>query len=384
MSKLTCIAMLAVFTASAQDQPPPPPPTQLLNPNQLANLVAPIALYPDPLLSQILVAATYPLEVVQAFQWIQRNPGLQGPALTQAAGEQNWDPSIQALVVFPDVLKRLNDDVTWTTNLGNAFLAQQGDVMGAVQQLRAQAQQAGQLTSNPQQQVIASTDNGAPVIEIEPVNPAVIYVPVYNPVWFWGPALYYPYPGWYYPARPVGGLFFSFGAGISIGAFFGGGWGGWGGWGWHPAWGSRTIIVNNTFIHRYNFNTSHLASVNGTSAWSHDSFHREGVPYPNRQLTQQYRAPVRENIQPRAESQQFRSAQPTERMGNRDVPANTANRGAGAFTGIDHGAASRQYSDHGYSSLGAARTNEAPRSQPARSEAPRPAPARNSGGERRK
>ena len=104
-----------------QDQPPPPqlpPPNQTLTPDQLNDLVAPIALYPDPLLSQIMVASTYPLEVVQAYQWLQRNPGLNGPALTQAAQQQNWDPSIQALVVFPDVLKRLNDDVTWTTNSG--------------------------------------------------------------------------------------------------------------------------------------------------------------------------------------------------------------------------------------------------------------------------
>ena len=110
----------------AQQAPPaPPPPGQTLSPDQLDDLVAPIALYPDELVSQILVASTYPLEVVQAFQWLQRNPGLTGPALTQAAQQQNWDPSVQALIVFPDVVKRLNDDVTWSTNLGNAFLAQQ-------------------------------------------------------------------------------------------------------------------------------------------------------------------------------------------------------------------------------------------------------------------
>ena len=125
----------------AQQPAPLPPPDQALSPQQLENLVAPIALYPDPLLSQIMVAATYPLEVVQAFQWVQRNPGLTGTALTEAAQQQNWDPSVQALVVFPDVLKRLDDDVTWTTNLGNAFLAQQADVMDAVQRLRQQAQQ---------------------------------------------------------------------------------------------------------------------------------------------------------------------------------------------------------------------------------------------------
>src|ERR1017187_1324121 len=130
-----------------------PPPGQALAPDQLDGLVAPIALYPDPLLSQILVASTYPLELVQAWQWLQRNPGLTGPALTAAAQDQNWDPSIQALVVFPDLVKRLNQDVTGTTNLGNAFLAQQPDVMDAVQRLRQRAEQSGKLASNAQQTV---------------------------------------------------------------------------------------------------------------------------------------------------------------------------------------------------------------------------------------
>src|SRR5580700_5428881 len=122
---VTCVVLLAhgdsVFFAQQ-------PPGQALTPQQLGDLVAPIALYPDPLLGQILVASTYPLEVVQAYQWLQRNPGLGGPALTQAAQQQNWDASVQALVLFPTVLRQLNDDVTWTTNLGNAFLAQQQDV----------------------------------------------------------------------------------------------------------------------------------------------------------------------------------------------------------------------------------------------------------------
>jgi hypothetical protein len=129
----------AITSMWAQQQPSLSPPGQTLTPDQLNDLVAPIALYPDELLSQIMVACTYPLEVVEAYQWQQRNPGLNGPALTQATQQQNWDPSVQALVVFPDVLKRLNDDVTWTTNLGNAFLAQQQDVMDAVQRMRQRA-----------------------------------------------------------------------------------------------------------------------------------------------------------------------------------------------------------------------------------------------------
>src|SRR5579872_1581230 len=188
------IAALGGATLFAQDAPPaPPPPDQTLSPDQLDDLVAPIALYPDELVSQVLVASTYPLEVVQAFQWMQKNPGLTGPPLTQAAQQQGWDASVQALVVFPDVVKRLNDDITWTTNLGNAFLAQQQDVMDAVQRMRAKAAQAGKLQSTPQLNVTQTTDNGAPVYEIEPVNPDVIYVPVYDPVWIWGPAAWYPY-----------------------------------------------------------------------------------------------------------------------------------------------------------------------------------------------
>jgi hypothetical protein len=209
----------------AQDAPPPPPPGQTLSPDQLQGLVAPIALYPDPLISQILVASTYPLEVVQAYQWLQRNPGLSGTALTEAASQQNWDPSVQALVPFPDVLKRLNEDVTWTTNLGNAFLAQQGDVMDAIQNMRQRAQQAGKLNTSPQQRVEQTTDSGRPVIQIVPANPDVIYVPVYDPVWIWGAPVWYPYPRWYWPPAPVfaPGVYFGFGAGIHIGLFFGGG-----------------------------------------------------------------------------------------------------------------------------------------------------------------
>ena len=217
----------------AQQTPPPiPPPDQTLNPQQLEDLVAPIALYPDPLLTQIMVAATYPLEVVEAHQWQQHNPGLTGSALTEAAQQQNWDASVQALVVFPDVLKRLNDDVTWTTNLGNAFLAQQAEVMDAVQRLRQKAQQAGKLQSTAQQTVTTAPQaDGPPAIEIQPADPNVVYVPVYNPAWFWGPALYYPYPGWYWPPAYGAGIYFGWGPGINMGFFFGGGWGGWGGWG---------------------------------------------------------------------------------------------------------------------------------------------------------
>jgi Protein of unknown function (DUF3300) len=300
-----CLLTLGLIPSAGFSQITPVPvptdtgqPIPVLTGNELDGLVAPIALYPDPLISQILVASTYPLEVVEAYQWLQRNPGLSSPALTQAAAAQNWDPSIQALVVFPDVLRRLNEDISWTTNLGNAFLNQQASVMAAIQRMRLSAEQSGRLVSTPQQQVITTAEAGQPVVEILPANPEVIYVPVYDPAWFWGPAVYYPYPRWYYP-RMRSGIFFS--VGIPIGGFFGGNWHGWGGWGWHPAWGSRTVVINNTFIERNNFNslrTRNVTNMPRTSVWSHDAFHRQGVPYPNQVLNQRFGGNVQRNMMP--------------------------------------------------------------------------------------
>ena len=169
-----CVLLMLLFPGGAilfaqdiaQNAPPPPaqgappPQSQLLSPDQLDNLVAPIALYPDNLLSQVLAASTYPLEIVEAAQWLQQNRNLQGQQLVDAARQQNWDPSIQAMVVFPDVLNRLASDIQWTTALGNAFLAQQHDVMNAVQRLRAEASASGKLNSNQQQTVTTQTQDG--------------------------------------------------------------------------------------------------------------------------------------------------------------------------------------------------------------------------------
>src|SRR5215471_4725690 len=153
-------------------------PAPMLTANRLDDLVAPIALYPDPLVSQILVASTYPIELVEAYQWLQRNPGLKGQALTEAAQEQNWDPSIQALLIFPDIIQRLNEDVRWTTSLGNAFLAQEADVMSAIQRMRLKAQQAGKLVSTPEQQVVTTPGASQTIVTIMPTNPELMYVPV--------------------------------------------------------------------------------------------------------------------------------------------------------------------------------------------------------------
>jgi len=163
-----------VFIGSAQTPLPDSqaaPKIQALTADQLADLVAPIALYPDGLLSQALVASTYPLEVVEAQQWLRHNPTLRGTQLTDAAKQQSWDPSVQALVAFPDVLNLLTQNIRWTTDLGNAFLAQEPDVMAAVQRLRASSQANGRLTSTSQQTVSTETQGGQPAIVIQPANP---------------------------------------------------------------------------------------------------------------------------------------------------------------------------------------------------------------------
>src|SRR5262245_1898127 len=161
--------------------------------DQLDSLVAPIALFPDPLLAQTLAASTYPLELVQLQQWLARNPGLKDKALADAVAKQPWDPSIQAMAALPDLVKRLTGDIQWTTDLGNAFLAQQADVMNAVQRMRSRAQMTGALKSTPQQTVQTEVIESRPVIVIEQANPQVIYVPSYNPVAVFGPPVY-PYP----------------------------------------------------------------------------------------------------------------------------------------------------------------------------------------------
>jgi hypothetical protein len=343
-----------------------PPAISNLSANQLDDLVDPVALYPDPLLSQVLVACTYPLEIVEAVQWLQRNPTLSGSALANAVAEQNWDPSVQALVVFPDLIKRLSEDIIWTTNLGNAFLAQQSDVMDAVQRARAKAQQLERLSSTPQQTVTTTVDSGRSYITIAPAEPQVIFVPVYDPVWIWGPYVYYRYPRWHYPARPVGPIVVIFGPPIIITNFFAGPWIGWSAWGWYPIWGTHAIFVNNVFVHRYHFNGVRFPATVGTNVWSHDPFHRQGVPYPNRMMTEQYRAATRENLRPhlplpsrerapRLAPSPVPAPKRNDRIGNRTVPANPQPKNPGAFGGIENGNKARQNTNRGHASMDKAR-----------------------------
>src|SRR5258708_29722764 len=174
--------------------------------DQLDSLVAPIALYSDPLLAQTLAASTYPLEVIQLEQWMAKNPDLKDKALADAVSKQPWDPSIQGLVAYPDVVTRMADNIQWTTDLGNAFLAQQSDVMDAVQRMRAKAQGTGNLKTSAQQIVETETvEGGKQVITVELPNPDVVYVPSYDPQMVYGAAPpAYPYYPYSYPCYYAG------------------------------------------------------------------------------------------------------------------------------------------------------------------------------------
>ncbi|HYJ05169.1 MAG TPA: DUF3300 domain-containing protein [Chthoniobacterales bacterium] len=290
---IACIALLSAGNAvlrAQQTQPAPaalppsatPAPEAPKIPNdQLDSLVSPIALYPDPLLAQTLAAATYPLEVIQLQQWLAKNPNLKDKALADAVAKQNWDPSIQAMAALPDVVKQLAENVAWTTDLGNAFLAQQADVMDAVQRMRTKAQTAGNLKPSKEQKVESKQVQGKTVVVIEQADPKVVYVPAYNPTIVYGPPVY-PYPSIYYPPY-VAGRVLAFGAGVAIGAAWNGN------WGWNCGWGNNNvnINVNNNYINNFN-KTNVNQRITNNSAWQHNGQHRGGAPYSNRTTAQKY------------------------------------------------------------------------------------------------
>src|ERR1700680_2441413 len=224
-------------------------------PEQLQQLVAPIALYPDALVAQILAAATYPDQIVEADRWLQQHTELKGEQLGQEVDKQPWDPSVKALVEFPSVLANMDKNLSWTSSLGDAYVNQQQEVMNAVQVMRDRAQKAGNLKSTAQEKV----KNERKTIVIEPADPEVVYVPEYDPWLVYGEPIGI-WPGWYsYPGLFLAGPGIAFGFGFGIG-FFGGF-----GWGWHhwgSDWGHHSIIYNHNtyvshsrvFVNRNNFN----------------------------------------------------------------------------------------------------------------------------------
>src|SRR5581483_9036499 len=280
VSLLSALAiMVALSYGAAAQQPaattaPPPQASQadetLLKPEQLEALVAPIALYPDALLANMLAAATYPLEVVEADRWIKEKKDLKGDALKAEVDKKSWDDSVKALTATPSVLDMMSDKLDWTKSLGDTMLAQQADLMDAIQRLREKARTNNKLTSTKQQKVTVKQQEGKQAIVIEPTNPDEIYVPYYEPATVYGAWPYADYPPYYfgYPSYIGAGV-------VAAGIAFGTAWaiGRWGNyWGGGCNWGNRNVYVN----HRT------------TNVWNHNPAHRQGVRYNNANVSQRF------------------------------------------------------------------------------------------------
>jgi hypothetical protein len=364
-----CAAVLvpeASFTQSQPQQPAPSPETSQspqagqpsqpgsadqqqaakIPADQLDSLVAPIALYPDPLIAQVLAASTYPLEIIQLQQWLAKNPKLKDKELADAVAKQTWDPSVQSMAGLPEVVKRLADDIQWTTDLGNAFLAQQSDVMEAVQRMRKKAKDKGTLKTNEQQKVETKEVENKQVIVIEQADPQVVYVPSYNPTVVYGapvyayPPIYYPPAGYYAATAAI-----SFGVGVAMGAMWSGG------WCCNSGWGNNNVQINNYNNFNRNANVNRNVNANRSGTWNHNPQHRGGAPYRDQATANRYGGTARgdslSNRQAGARQQvsqrggdlaSSRDARTSDRSANRDArsgdrsasrDARSADRGAG-------------------------------------------------------
>ena len=380
--------MLALNPAFAQQAPATNaatsnPAAKTFSQQDLDQLVAPIALYPDPLLAQIFMASTYPLEVVEAARWSKANPKVSGQALETAMASQSWDPAVKSLTSVPQVLQQMNENLSWTQKLGDAFLAQQDDLMNTVQALRAKAAAAGNLKTTEQQVVKTETQGSQTIYVVESPKPDVIYVPTYNPSVVYG-AWWYPTPPYYmYPPSYVYPPGLAFATGVLVGAAI------WGNCNW--GWGGRNNV--NVNVNRYNsFNRTNISNNN----WNHNVNHRGGVAYKDKNVARQYNrggnaqaTQARENFRGRAEAgrsdlkgmdrnelnnrvqQADRGAQASTRdragnagtresastrdrsatAGTRDQTAGSRDRsGSGGFSGVGNGASTREASQRGSSS----------------------------------
>ena len=250
LSTIRWLALAAIILlptgAMAQTSAPPAaaPSAPLLKPAQLDQLVAPIALYPDPLLAQVLMASAYPLDIVEAERWVEANKNLKDDALKAALDKQDWDDSIKSLVATPDVLQMMSTKLDWTQKLGDAVVAQQADVMDAIQRLRTKAQANNKLQSTKEQKVTVQQVNNRQYIAIEPTDPGTMYVPYYDPGVVYGDWPYPDYPPYYWPAPAYLGAGvlatgLAFGAGYALGRWSGGGY-----WGGNVNWNNNNININ--------------------------------------------------------------------------------------------------------------------------------------------
>jgi hypothetical protein len=281
---LLCIGLqIASVHAQTPAAPAPDQSQQLLEPAELDQLVAPIALYPDTLLAEVLMASTYPLEVVQADRWVTENKSLKGDQLKAAVDKKTWDDSVKALVATPSVLAMMSAKLDWAQKLGDAVLAQQPDVMDAVQRLRAKAQANNKMPSTKEQKVSVTQQQNKEIIIIEPAVPDTIYVPYYDPAVVYGSWPYADYPPYYFPPSlgyvpgAVLATGIAFGAGYALGRWTSGG----NYWGGGVNWGGGNINVNRPI----NINTG---NVNVGNSWQHNPTHRQGVKYSNTNVQQKF------------------------------------------------------------------------------------------------
>jgi Protein of unknown function (DUF3300) len=359
-------ALMVLGSAMAQDAPPQQP---AFKPEELEQIVAPIALYPDSLLAQMFMASTYPLEIVEAARWSKANPKVTGDALQTALEKQTWDPAVKSLTAFPDVLAGMSDKLDWTQKLGDAFLADQKGVMDAVQRLRAKAKAEGNLTSSKEQKVTTTPapagSSTTTIIEIAPTDPEVVYVPSYNPTVVYGAWAYPAYPPYPVYAYPPGAAFFSFSMGVIVGGAL------WGNCNWGH--GDVDINVNNynnfnrTDINNRNTNINNrdtnVSNRSNKQSWQHNPDHRKGVQY--RDNTTQQKFGKASNPQAAQSRDEFRGrddmgGQTRDSAATRDLGGQTrdtaATRDLGGQTrdsGAQNRSAGSQSQDFGGSSRGA-------------------------------
>ena len=296
----------------------------------LDELMAPIALYPDALLSQVLMASTYPLEIVEAARWQKSNSTLKDKALEDALEKQSWDPSVKSLATVPQVLTMMNEKLDWTTKLGDAFLAQQEDVLKTTQGLRKKADEAGNLKTSKEMTVKKEVENSVQVIKIEQPSPEVVYVPTYNPATVYGSWWYsYPPPYAYYPPGYAYGAGLAFATGVVVGAAI------WGGIGW----GNNNVNIN---VNKYNnFNKTNISNGN----WNHAAEHRKGAAYRDQGTAQKYnkggdRAAAQSRDQFRGRAEQGRSDLSSMDRGSLGNQASASDRGGGNRGAGDRGGGS--------------------------------------------
>jgi hypothetical protein len=396
---LLSAAFLLVAVASAQQATDPATPTatpsqpasgqatagaKTFTQQELDQLLAPIALYPDDVLAQILMASTYPLEVVQAARWRAANPNVKDKALEDAMQKQTWDASVKGLTSVPQALKQMDENLEWTEKLGDAFLAQQSDVMDTVQALRAKAQANGNLKSSPEMAVKTESAENKTVYVIESTKTETVYVPTYNPSVVYGAWAYPAYPPYYvYPPAYVYPPGLTFAAGVFVGAAI---------WG-NCGWGQNNVYINHNTYN--NFNRTNIG--NGNTNWQHNVEHRGGVPYRDQNVANKYnrggdnRAQSRDSFRGREQGSSFDRGGPsastrdmssrngasasTRESGSRDLssrngasastreagsrgsnPASSRGGGSsGGFSGMNSGSGTRAASSRGGSSFGGGR-----------------------------